>query len=463
MKILMTSFNKIANFLIFTLFLFLPFNLYAISIDVPLEEKAGNHFRKGNFYIELPLYEYPFDTENRGSFPSMQQSLVITKDFYQLAHAGIENRLGSRTIRTGIAIIALDILPFPLGSTWLHEEWHRAVLSRRNASSYDDVYNFDLFAGSISVSHVKDEDLIRLKRDSPADMTRLAEAGIEGEYEMVTALQKDNFFYGINTWNTPLYLLTYMNSIGYVYFSGTNEANVETDIFNLEEGADISRRDALGLDFTAWVYDLFRPTEPYEARGVHPSGVGIDRYIKPSDLTSEELRYLKRQGRLAFLNLLDPHLLGISRFRVTNGESSEPVDVNLSIRHHLTSFGYTIDANLFYKKDDLNLFLVLHNYANKERHSPGLDVELLRYPFTISQSPLSLNLRSALWLQPEEQMFKTKEAKLGGLASLRVGWSGFRNVEPFMEVTAKTEGWVAGNAYLDSNMSVQTGLIYRFK
>jgi hypothetical protein len=60
-------------------------------------------------------------------------------------------------------------------------------------------------------------------------------------------------------------------------------------------------------------------------------------------------------------------------------------------------------------------------------------------------------------------MFKTKEAKLGGLASLRAGWIGFRNIETFVEVTAKTEGWVAGNIYLDSNTSVQTGLIYRFK
>lgn len=460
----MTSLNRSVGFSIFILFLFLPFNLYALSIDVPYEEEAGNHFKKGIFFIELPLYDYPFNTENRGSFPSMQQSLAITKDFYQLAHAGIENGLGSRrNLSTRLAIVALDILALPLGDTWLHEEWHRAVLSRRNTSSYNDVYNLDLLAEAISVSHIKDEDLIRLKRESPADMVRLAEAGIEGEYELVTALQKDNFFYGINTFNLPLYILTYAGAIDYVNFSGTGEAGVETDIFNLQEGSDVSKRDALGLDFTAWVYDLFRPTEPYEARGVHPSGVGIDRAIKPSDLTSEELSYLKRQGRLAYLNLLDPHLIGISRFRVTSEQSPQPTDFNISIRHYLTSFGYTIDTNVFFKKDNLNLFMIVHNYANGERHFPGLDVEILRYPLTRFKTPLTLNVRSAIWLQPEDQMFKTKAGKFGGLASLRAGWNGFKNVEPYMEVTAKTEGWVAGNAYLDSNTSVQTGLIYRFK
>ena len=456
--------NRTVGFLILILFLFSPLKVYAMSISIPPEE-TGNHFKKGNFYIELPLYDYPFNTENSGSFPSMQQSLAITKDLYQVAHAGIESRLSSREkILARFSITALDfLLLYPILNVWQHEEWHRAVLSRRSISSYDDVYKFDLTADSISVSRVKDEDLIRLKRESPADMVRLAEAGIEGEYELVTAIQKDNFFYGINTWNLPLYLFTYMNNINYVYFSGTNDAGAETDRINLEEGADIPKRDALGFDFTAWVYDLFRPTEPYEARGVHPSGTGIDRYIKPSDLTSEELRYLRRQGRLAFLNLLDPHLLGISRFRIINGRSSPPIDVNMSIRHHLTSFGYTIDTNIFFKKDDLNLFMVVHNYANRERHFPGLDIEMLRYPVTISHVPISLNVRSALWLQPEEQMFKTEEAKFGGLASLRVGWSRFSNVEPSVEVTAKTAGWVAGNPYLDSNTSVQTGLVYRFK
>jgi len=458
----MTSLNRRAGFSIFIFFLFLPFDLYAISISVPPEEATGNHFKKGNFYIELPLYDHPFNTENRYSPLTMQQSLVIAKDFYQVAHAIIENRLGPKTMSTGLAIIALDFF-CPVGNVWQHEEWHGAVLSRRNVGSYNNFKNLCFFSQLTHESRVKDEDLVRLKRESPADMVRLAEAGIEGEYELVTALQKDNFFYGINTWNTPLYFFTYLNSISYVYFSGKNEAEVDTNSFILEEGTNIPKRDALGIDFTAWVYDLFRPTEPYEARGVHPSGVGIDRYIKPSDLTAEELRYLKRQGRLQFLNLLDPHLSGISRFRVTSKQSLQPTDFNISIRHYLTSFGYTIDANLFFKKDDLNLFMVLHNYANRERHFPGLDVEILRYPLTRFKTPLTLNVRSAIWLQPEDQMFKTKEAKLGGLASLRAGWIGFRNIETFVEVTAKTEGWVAGNAYLDSNTSVLTGLIYRFK
>lgn len=68
-----------------------------------------------------------------------------------------------------------------------------------------------------------------------------------------------------------------------------------------------------------------------------------------------------------------------------------------------------------------------------------------------------LSPRIAMWLQPEEQGFRTREAAPGALASLRIlrpgasGWGGFAEIE------AKTSGWVAGNVHLDPSLSLRVG------
>src|SRR6185295_15238755 len=141
--------------------------------------------------------------------------------------------------------------------------------------------------------------------------------------------------------------------------------NADTDTMNLEDGADVKRRDFTGHDFTAWVYDLHRPDEPYSARGVHPSGVGIDRYIKPSDLSSGEFAYLRRQGRLQLLNLIDPFMFGLHE--VTLDVHGTPMRMNANIGHLLTSFGRTIDTNIFVARGGAKVMVTMHAYANGER------------------------------------------------------------------------------------------------
>src|SRR6185503_15319227 len=105
-----------------------------------------------------------------------------------------------------------------------------------------------------------------------------------------------------------------------------------TEEQNRKEGTNVPTRDFTGLDPDGWVYDLFRPDEPYAARGIHPSGVGIDRYRSESDFTPRERRYLRRQARLSWLNLLNPQLIGLYGFDVgrLNGL---PVTVNASAQH----------------------------------------------------------------------------------------------------------------------------------
>ena len=383
--------------------------------------------------FDIPVVDAPYNVQHGLRAPSMQQSLAMTGAFYELSHEAVWNAF-KREWESKAAVSLFDlattvILPMPLTDAWIHEEWHRAVLGRRGINSFDDVYKFQV-TDAIAVSHVRDEDLIRLKRDHPADQVRLQEAGIEGEAALVQRLEKDRFFEGSRAWHLPLYWIVKLGSQAYVASGSTDEANRETDKWNRQDGSNVPKRDFTGHDFVGWMYDLSRPDEPYEARGIHPSGVGINRYRKPSDLTPEELRFLHRQGQLQYVNFLDSNLIGIDAFH----------DVNVTAAHVLTSFGYTIDANVFLR-GKRELFIVAHDYHNRERHFPGAEVQAKRW-------------RVAVWVQPRR--FRDTHGKPGALASMR--WERGRT---FTEVEAKTRGWVEGVESLEPSVALRMGVTFR--
>ena len=393
----------------------------------------------GSEPVELPIVDVPYNAQHGLRAPSMQQSLAMTAAFYELSHEAVWNAFKREWVsKTAVGLFDIAttfVLPLPLTDAWIHEEWHRAVLGRRGINSFDDVYYFRV-TDSIAVSHVRDEDLVRLKRDHPADQVRLQEAGIESEAALVQRLEKDRFFNGSRAWHLPLYWFIKLGSQAYVGSGTSDEVNADTDRMNAEDGASVKKRDFTGHDFVGWMYDLSRPDEPYEARGIHPSGVGINRYRKPSDLTPDERRFLRKQGRLQYLNFLDPNLIGIDAFH----------DVNFTAAHVLTSFGYTIDANVFVR-GQRNFFVVVHDYTNRDRHFPGADVQLLGKRMT---------LRAALWLQPEHQLFRDRHASPGGLVGMRIDRG-----RMFGEIEAKTRGWVQGIESLEPNVALRFGLTFR--
>lgn len=438
----------------------LPFLLVMLLV-VPLPALAGdepNH----TAWIDIPLLDLPENLD--GTVPSMQQSLGVGAAFYETSHAAIQSAFGERRGWARAATALFDYvttaeLILPGGDAWVHEEFHRAVMSNHGISSFNDVYKLELSPDAIAVSRVKDDDLIRLKRERPADMVRLGAAGIEGENLMVQRLQKQRFFRRSTAWHLPLYWIVKGNSWFYLFSGAEPEVDEDTDIMNAEDGADIDVRDFTGHDFNGWVYDLFRPDEPYAARGVHPSGVGIDRYRKTSHLTDEERDYLDRQGTLALLNFADPNLLGFEGWSASIG--GRRVDMNVTASHFLTSFGYAVDANVFLRSGKRNLFVVLHHYANRERSFPGVEAELIDYPVTIRGRAMTITPRLALWSQPANQMFRDTDASAGGAAALRVDFAPSRRVGTYVELETKTAGWMAGNVHLDANTSVRFGATVR--
>ena len=65
------------------------------------------------------------------------------------------------------------------------------------------------------------------------------------------------FSYFMNT-------LASVASVNQAKFESTDEAIIE---HATKEGTNVEKRDFMGWDLTAWVYDLFRPDEEYQQRG----------------------------------------------------------------------------------------------------------------------------------------------------------------------------------------------------
>ncbi|MEO7455099.1 MAG: hypothetical protein ABIY52_02480 [Gemmatimonadaceae bacterium] len=407
--------------------------------------------------VDLPVVDAPYVSTSGLRAPSMAQSLGITETFYEVTHPAIQRAFGSHTKLANTALVLFDTFgaTLPAADAWLHEEFHRAVLGNQRISSFDDIYKMNLLASTVAVSHVTDEDLIRLKSTHPIDEVRAAAAGIEGENVLMLGLEKKRFFQGSRANHIPLYWLTKINSWMYVASGTTSENDSLTDEMNAQDGTNVAARDWVGHDFSAWVYDLHRPAEAYAARGTHPSGVGIDRYVAARTLSDEERSFLAREGRLQMINFLDPNLFGVDGFTVRS------MRLNVNASHYLTSFGHSIDLNVFVKQDDANLLVSMHRYTNGARSFPGVEAQLLDVPLALAGMNLDMSPRVALWMQPDAQAFRTTDAKAGALASLRIGHVSASRFGSFVELEAKTEGWVAGNVNLDRNFSVRVGTSLR--
>jgi hypothetical protein len=347
----------------------------------------------------------------------------------------------------------------PPGEAWLHEEWHRAVLSRHRISSYNEVYEFNFFSSTISVSHVDDNGLVRLKRDNLADMVRLSEAGIEAQYYAIKISRENYFFSGKdNYYALPGWWLSTLNSVLYIHTCTTSEADKMTDKINRREKL-IPERDFVGLDFTAWVYDLHRPNESYHSRGKHPSGKGIDRYIKNSDLSEREKKYLKKMFNLSLLNFVSPQFFGFNRFAFDFSGSGK-IYYNAALMHYLTPFGYTAELHVMVKSGIYNIIVIPRIYSSHHKTLPGLELSLYRYPVVPFGIKLYSSTSVALWLQPEDSSFYSDIPVPGGMLCQGISFPMTENLEAYITGEIKSSGWVAGFVELNKAWRVTTGIIF---
>ena len=449
--------------------------LLLFSFSLAYAQKSDTVYQS-KLKLDLQLFDFPYQVEatktvGKGFFsayanPSMSQSLNLTASIYSGVHYGLQvafegkfrKRKWEKILQiTTIAAADFLLLYAPGGDGWLHEEYHRAVLTRFHANSFNGMNLFPIGKSVISVSRVKDEDLERFKSSTPADFVRMSAAGIEGQYMLIDQLQRNNFFHKQELWNEFQYLFGTINSIFYVNMcSNPKKADKTLDEMNTKE-IDISSRDFTGLDMISWTYDLFHPNEPYNARGIHVTGLGIDRYRKTTHLEPHELKYLKQQKYWHYINLLSPMLFTFRSISLKNGYSG-----NFAFRHLLTSFGTDISLNIFLKKSNYNFVFVYHNYQNYKQIFPAVEAELIDFPLSYKKFNVFLSPRIVAGVQPKNQEFMTSKVDFLGLIGCRADFKVYKNFFSYLEVVAKTKGWVAGNVYLDDNISFKMGLSARF-
>jgi hypothetical protein len=467
--------NKVSRILYLTAIFFIGFflvsNAAAQSEDSDTDSFSLPEALSGISRIEydFPLYDYPFNNICSYAFPSMQQSLSLSQNLTQAIHYGLASygfsaggnrRMKQQIWSFGLMASEFVLIMLPGGYSWLHEEWHRAVLKNHGIESYNGVYDFRLLSSTIAVSHVSDDDLIHFKRDHPMDMIRLAEAGNESQVELVRSLGRELFFNRSDCsldWFTLL--MNTFQAASYITMCSMPYADRVTKELEKQEGRDINKRDILGMDFTAWVYDLYRPDTPYTARGEHLSGVGIDRYIKHGELTKEESDYLLLQGILCWLNIFNPQLFMVNRFDHTSVDSSTTLYWNAGVVHHLTPFGFAIDGDVLLKIRDWNLSATLHSFMNRHSYFPGIALG-------IDDLPIKLGRRVRVyasgcmdaWFQPDGLRFESRKAEPGIAGSAGIKTAVTDNVLVYAEAYGKTAGWKAGAVSLSKEHGARAGV-----
>jgi hypothetical protein len=103
-----------------------------------------------------------------------------------------------------------------------------------------------------------------------------------------------------------------------------------------------------------------------------------------------------------------------------------------------------------------------HNYMNYANYFPAIEAELVDFPLSIGGFNIYLSPRVMIGIQPKDQVFKTGEAEFLGLIGLRADFAVGKHVLPYFDFCAKTDGWVAGDEYLNGNVSITIGVSARF-
>lgn len=362
----------------------------------------------------------------------------------------ILNRLLANVTALGTDYLAIKL---PYGYAFQHEEFHRSVMTTRHIYSYDEVWNFGKGL-DIAVTRVKDEDLIYLKKHFPADQARLSAAGVEGEYRYLQRMREDNFFRQTAYPMVGISLLGTLHAVNYVNLPFTERFNAITDSIMVHDRDNILARDFTGYDFSAWVYDLFTPDEPYENRGTWPGGLGVKRPVKETDLTPEMKSFLSETGNMQYLNFVSPFLVGINRLQLRPGYF-----FNFALRSVPTSFGYFAGGDFFLDFNKRQMMIGLGVNRSKNLMLPAVEVQYFNL-VNRENARFNTSLQLAGWLQPHDQRFAADKASFGVLVGLRPRLALTERWSVMADLSYKTRGWVFANPYLDENFSGRLGLSF---
>ena len=437
-------------------------------------------------FLRAPLFVSDAKEGNVG----MTVSLTLASDLHQAVSSGLRHGFqlgGNPWVEVLVGWPTVTAVQFALAtvsglavprSSWAHEEFHRAVLAHNDIlTTRNEVFEFkgaDVDS-ALYVSNVSDEDLAAFKQRSAAHYSRMSSAGLEGQTELIRAIERDQFFLAktgaqlgpvwvAKAWNAPTLWLNAINTWGYMSTCASQDSVERTESIESADGEDVLARDFTGFDCNAWVYDIHRPDEPYEDRGAHPSGVGIDRARHFDDLSPDEQAYLQLSAGLSALNFIDPNLLGINGFTFALGDVQ--MRSNARLVHHMAPFGNTVALDAVLVADWLGLNAQLIAYGTRDAILPGVSIDLVRLPLSLSPWPglwertaVHASMRTMGWLQPAGLRFDGRDGFLpGGLVEVELGVFPLPALEVFVGLGIKSEGFVAARVELEPAIFGQAGL-----
>ena len=272
------------------------------------------------------------------------------------------------------------------------------------------------------------------------DAIRTIAAGMEGEYLLVEKMQRNNFFYEQGLLHEFSYWITSLEAFSYAYMPFVVEENTMS-----VDGTE----QVVSADSLQWAYYLF-----------HPEGkADNDEAIRLSDLTGDEQDFLKTRVMLSLANFVSPMMLGIRSIKL--GKDSGWTG-NFAFRHLYTSFGTDTALNVYLKKGFLNMAFSLHNYLNRDQYFPAIEAELIDFPLRAGRLGVYLSPRMLLGLQPRDHRFSSADPAFMGMLGLRADFMAGKHLLPYVDIMAKTGGWIAGNELLRPGASIKLGVSIRF-
>lgn len=268
-----------------------------------------------------------------------------------------------------------------------HEEGHRSILISKNIGSISQPFFLSKRGGYIN--GVTDSTLKNLRDKDFPDYARLYIAGLESDYmlthreETLMAFEKEPYK------NLMVEYLFRKVMIMEYYLMGFIKYDIDGD----EESNEL-KRDIVGNDVYGIVRHLHRPNMPFH------------RYTRYSDLTSEEVSYLRKMGYRSFLNLINLNLIGIRNVRI-----NENLKINVGMGHTMCPFGDFTDENVWLTyKEKLLIDGYVREFQNKTRWYLGAGIGVSDYPLA---RKFNSSFHIHFWNQPSNLTFDETRSKFG--------------------------------------------------
>jgi hypothetical protein len=328
--------------------------------------------------------------------------------------------------------------------TMTHEEAHRSILVGQDIGSVSQPFLFSKRGGY--VAGVADQTLKDLRDHKFPVFIRLHAAGFESDYTLAT---REETLLSFEDESYKDLVVEYLFRKIYLvrYFM---EGIFKYDTDDSQEESNEFERDIVGNDLYGAIRHLHRPDMEFR------------RYTRYSDLTAEEVRYLKRMEWRTPLNLVNGNILGIRNFRL-----SDRLKANFGMGHCMGPFGDFIDEKfwLLYK-EKIKINAYLREFQNRNNWFVGGGIGINDYPLS---ERWSASATIHYWNQPVNLDFNESAGKLGGAIDITGSYNLLSRKGRKLDwlsvdigMIYKTAGYLPEEIYLDKHFGLRFGLTLGF-